>query len=121
ATRAFWPTAPLDRDRHRMLEQTCDTIVYSAGDTPTTVMTQWEAIDEFGWRHFGDTFADNERSPEQMARDFPEHHLGRQPISHYGNEYDVSYAVMLQGLRRAEPAWLWVADVLCRHYADICI
>ncbi len=26
----------------------------------TTIQTQWEQIDEFGWRHFGDTFADNE-------------------------------------------------------------
>ena len=121
ATRAFWPTSQLDRNAHRMLEQTCDTLVHAAGSTPTTVMTQWETIDEFGWRHFGDTFADNERSPEQMAADFPEHHLGRQPISHFGNEYDVSYAVMLQGLRRSDPEWMWMADVLCRHYADICI
>lgn len=120
-TCAFWPTAPLNRDQHRMLEQTCDPFVNAAGNTPTTVLTQWETIDEFGWRHFGDTFADNERAPEAMARDFAEQHFGRQPISHYGNEYDVSYAVMLQGLRRADPTWMWMADVLCRHYADICI
>lgn len=121
ATSAFSPTSPLDRNRHAMLEQTCDTFVYPAGGTGATVISQWEQIDEFGWRHFGDTFADNESSPEQMVRDFPEHHFGRQPISHYGNEYDVSYAVMLQGLRRADPSWMWMADVLCRHYADICI
>lgn len=122
ATRAFWPTGHLDREQHRMLEQTCDTFVYPAGNTGSTVMTQWEVIDEYGWRHFGDAFADNEDSPEPMIRDFPEHYVNRrQPISHYGNEYDVSYAVMLQGLRRGDPAWMWMADVLCRHYADICI
>ena len=29
--------------------------------------------------------------------------------------------VMLQGLRRGEPRWIWLADVMSRHYADICI
>jgi hypothetical protein len=120
-TRAFWPTAPLDREKFEMLEQTCDTFVYPVGKRQASVVTKWEQIDEFGWRHFGDTFADNEGSPAKMAEDFPEHHFGRQPISHYGNEYDVNYGVMLQGLRRSDPKWMWLADVICRHYADICI
>jgi len=33
----------------------------------------------------------------------------------------VSYTVPLQGLRRADAKWMWLADVLCRHYADICV
>lgn len=121
ATRAFWPTGPLDRKRFGMLEQTCDTFVYPVGGGRASVITKWDQIDEFGWRHFGDTFADNEVSPAKMVRDFPEHHFGHQPISHFGNEYDVNYGVMLQGLRRGDPRWMWMADVLCRHYADICI
>ena len=121
ATRAFWPTGPLDRERFEMLEQTCDTFVYPVGGGRASVITKWDQIDEFGWRHFGDTFADNEVSPGRMVEDFPEHHFGRQPISHFGNEYDVNYGVMLQGLRRGDPRWMWMADVLCRHYADICI
>ena len=120
-TRVFWPTAPLDRERFQTLEQTCDTFVYPLGGRKASVITMWDAIDEYGWRHFGDTFADNEASPSQMVQDFPRHHLGRQPISHFGNEYDVCYGVMLQGLRRADPRWMWMADVLCRHYADACI
>lgn len=121
ATRTFWPTAPIDRRNYTMLEQTCDSFVYTVGRRGESVITKWEQIDEYGWRHFGDTFADNEGSSPRMARDHPEHHFGRQPISHYGNEYDVCYGVMLQGLRRADPNWMWLADVLCRHYADICI
>ena len=121
ATRAFWPTGPIDRTQFGALEQTCDTFVEPLGTAQASVMTKWDEIDEYGWRHFGDTFADNERSPEPMRRDFPEHHLGRQPISHFGNEYDVNYGVMLQGLRRRDPRWMWMADVMCRHYADICI
>jgi hypothetical protein len=121
ATRAFWPTGPLDRENFQALEQTCDTFVDPEGEGGASVITQWEQIDEFGWRHFGDTFADNEAAPEEMVRDFPEHHFGRQPLSHFGNEYDVNYGVLLQGLRRSDPRWMWLADVMCRHYADICI
>ena len=121
ATRAFWPTAPLDRGRFPALEATCDAFVDPLGERGESVITKWEQIDEFGWRHFGDTFADNESAPAEMVRDFPEHHFGSQPISHFGNEYDVAYGIMLQGLRRQDPRWMWLADVLCRHYADICI
>jgi len=121
ATRAFWPTGPLDRENYSRLEQTGDAFVAPVGEAGESVITKWEQIDEFGWRHFGDTFADNEVAPEEMVRDFPEHHFGRQPISHFGNEYDVNYGVLLQGLRRGDPRWLWLADVMCRHYADICI
>ncbi len=120
-TRAFWPTGPLDRDAHPLIERTCDTFVVPVGKARASVMSQWELIDEYGWRHFGDTLADNETSPATMVRDFPEHFVGGRPISHYGNEYDVAYTVLLQGLRRADPDWMWLADILCRHYADICI
>ncbi len=121
ATRAFWPTGPLDRERFKMLEQTCDAFVDAAGGQGASVISKWDEIDEFGWRHFGDTFADNEGSPAKMREDFPQHHPGGRPISHFGNEYDVNYGVMLQGLRRGDPRWMWMADVMCRHYADVCI
>lgn len=121
ATRAFWPTGPLDRSRRSMLEQTCDTFVYPLGSRNASVIGMWEEIDEYGWRHFGDTFADNENAPMQMMKEHPDHFVKGRPISHYGNEYDVNYGVILQGLRRGDPNWMWLADVLCRHYADICI
>jgi hypothetical protein len=121
ATRAFWPTGPLDRQNYGMLEQTCDTFVYPVGSRKASVIGMWEEIDEYGWRHFGDTFADNENSPMQMMKDHPEHFVGGRPISHYGNEYDVNYGVILQGLRRGDPNWMLLADVMCRHYADICV
>ena len=121
ATRAFWPTGPLNRQEFTRLEQTCDTFVYANGAQQKSMLTQWDRIDEYGWRHFGDSLADNEASPKQMMLDFPDHHVDGRPISHFGNEYDVNYGVLLQGLRRADPRWMWVADVKCRHYADICI
>jgi len=121
ATRALCPTGPIDRKNFPRLEKTCDSFVQAAGPSGQSMLTQWERIDEFGWRHFGDSFADNEGSPAAMQQDFPLHHVDGRPISHYGNEYDVNYGILLQGLRRADPQWMWVADVKCRHYADICI
>ncbi len=121
ASNAFWPSTPLDRSRYAKLEDTCDAAVSPRGGSRATIQAKWEEIDEFGWRHFGDTFADNERAPPAMVSDFPEHHIGSMPISHFVNEYDVISAVMLQGIRRGNPAWMWMADVLARHHGDICI
>jgi hypothetical protein len=121
ASNAFWVTAPLDRRKFAALEETCDAAVRPGPAGPDTIQTKWEIIDEFDWRHFGDTFADNEAAPAQMVKDFPAHHPGGRPISHYVNEYDVIYTLMVQGLRRGDAAWMWMADVMSRHHADICI
>jgi hypothetical protein len=120
ASHCFWPSAPLDRDTYGKLEQTCDIAVHPRGGNRTT-QTQWEVIDEYGWRHFGDTFADNEGAPAKMRKDFPEHHPGGRPISHFVNEYEGIYSIMLHGLRRGDPKWMWMADVMARHHADICV
>ena len=61
ASNAFWITAPLDRQAHEAMEESCDAFVHPSGDRAETVQSKWEQIDEYGWRHFGDTFADNER------------------------------------------------------------
>ncbi len=121
-SRAFWPTAPLDRKSYEKLEDTCDAAVYPRGRRRETFIKQWDVIDEYGWRHFGDTFADNERASAAMVREFPDHHVtGNLPISHFVNEYEPIYAVMVQGLRRADAKWMWLADVMARHHADICV
>jgi hypothetical protein len=120
-TGAFWLTAPLNRQKYGKLEETCDAAVHPRGGSPKTILNQWETIDEYGWRHFGDTFADNEPAPAAMIKAYPEHHVGRLAISHYVNEYEVYRAFLLHGIRRADPKWLWAFDVMARHHADICI
>ena len=121
ASNCFWPSAPLDRTKYKKLEETCDIAVYPRGGSPETMQTRWEFIDEYDWRHFGDTFADNENAPAKMRKDFPEHHPGGRPISHFVNEYEGIYSIMLHGLRRGDPKWMWMADVMSRHHADICV
>lgn len=69
-----------------------------------------ELIDEFGWRHYGDLYADHEavRAP------------GSEPfISHYNNQYDGVEACLLWFLRSGDRRWFDIADPLARHVMDI--
>ncbi len=69
-----------------------------------------EIVDEFGWRHFGDFWADHE-----AAR-----HDGETPlISHYNNQYDMVGGFGIQFLRSADGRWLELMRQLARHVVDI--
>src|SRR5262249_28186172 len=49
---------------------------------PTSLVSRREIIDEYGWRHFGEIYADHEGA----------YYQGPAPvISHYNNQYDVIY------------------------------
>src|SRR5205085_12422352 len=72
--------------------------------------SQREVIDEFGWRHFGEVYADHEAA----------YYQGTAPvISHYNNQYDVIYGTLLQYLQTGEPSWAELFDPLARHVMDI--
>lgn len=69
-----------------------------------------ELIDEYGWRNFGDVYADHEAV----------HHKGPGLfISHYNNQYDVVLGTLLQGFRSSDPRWLELSRDLARHVVDI--
>jgi hypothetical protein len=69
-----------------------------------------EIIDEYGWRNFGELYADHEAIG----------HEGPQPlVSHYNNQYDCIYGALFQFVRTGEPRWFILADQLCRHVTDI--
>lgn len=69
-----------------------------------------ETVDEYGWRHFGDLYADHEAV----------RHGGPQPmISHYNNQYDFILAAGIQFLRCAESDWRSLMDDAARHCIDI--
>lgn len=85
-------------------------ILRSALDGPNSFAAKAEAIDEFGWRHFGDLYADHEAV---FATAPP-------PItSHYNNQYDPLAGMALQWMRTGEPAWFHAMDRLARHVVDI--
>ncbi|HAT41961.1 MAG TPA: hypothetical protein DCS87_09605 [Rheinheimera sp.] len=70
-----------------------------------------EIIDEYGWRNFGDLFADHE------SLYVPN---GQAPfISHYNNQYDPIYGFAKQFLLTGDSRWFQLMDQLARHVADI--
>ncbi len=77
---------------------------------PGRFVLKRERIDEYGWRHFGDVYADHETV----------FHRGDQPlVSHYNNQYDAILAFLHQYLRTADPRWWELGRDLTRHVADI--
>ena len=68
-------------------------LVDLALDGGDTLAGKRETVDEYGWRHFGDVWADHE-----AAR-----HDGETPlISHYNNQYDVVAGCATQYLRSGD-------------------
>lgn len=69
-----------------------------------------EIIDEYGWRNFGELYADHEAVG----------HEGPSPlVSHYNNQYDGIYGFLMQYMSTGDARWLKQADQLCRHVRDI--
>lgn len=88
-------------DPTRLYEQ----LVAAAIDGDDTFLVKRERIDEYGWRHFGDLYADHENG------DVP----GRQLVSHYNNQYDALLGLQLQALRHSDHRWWHQAHDLARH------
>lgn len=86
-----------------------DLLVAAAMDGPDSFAAKREAIDEYGWRHFGDLYADHENG------DTP----GRQLVSHYNNQYDAILGLTLQALRFGDHRWWAQAQDLAWHVARI--
>lgn len=70
-----------------------------------------EIIDEFGWRNFGDVFADHE-TLYQKEEEPPF-------ISHYNNQYDPIYGFARQFALTGDQRWFQLMDDLARHVVDI--
>ena len=69
-----------------------------------------ERVDEFGWRHFGDIYADHENR----------HFAGKNlVVSHYNNQYDLVLGFMSRWLLTGNLQWWQLADELARHVVDI--
>ena len=85
-------------------------VARSAIHGSNSILTRREQIDEYGWRHYGETWADHEQS----------YYDGTGPvISHYNNQFDVIQSALVQMLRSGDPAWFDVWEPLARHVSDI--
>jgi len=69
-----------------------------------------ERVDEFGWRNFGELYADHEASGYKGTELF---------ISHYNNQYDPLYGFIYQFLLTGNHKWFELADDLAKHITDI--
>jgi hypothetical protein len=85
-------------------------LVNAAIEGPEAFAVKRERIDEYGWRHFGDLYADHETVK----------HAGPQPlISHYNNQYDAIAGFACQFFGSADLRWLAAMEDLARHVVDI--
>ncbi len=69
-----------------------------------------EMIDEYGWRNFGELYADHETAGYQGTESF---------VSHYNNQYDPIYGLIRQFLLTGDDRWFELADDLAKHVKDI--
>lgn len=80
-------------------------------DGPNNFFAKREVIDEYGWRNFGDLFADHETLYQ---------HPDEKPlISHYNNQYDAIYGFARQFARTGDKRWFELMDDLAGHVKDI--
>ncbi len=69
-----------------------------------------EVVDEYGWRNFGEVYADHEAIG----------HTGEMPfVSHYNNQYDQIYGFLKEFIASGEPKWFELMDDLATHVYDI--
>jgi len=69
-----------------------------------------EIIDEYGWRNFGDIFADHEAVHAYDKSKF---------ISHYNNQFDVVYGAGINFLRTQDSRWHELMYHYAKHVIDI--
>jgi hypothetical protein len=86
---------------------TADRIVQTAVEGDHSFFAKRETIDEYGWRHFGEVYADHEAVL----------HPGL--IAHYNNQYDVVLGASAHYARSGDLRWFMLMRDLARHVVDI--
>ncbi len=79
----------------------------------TSFFSKRERIDEYGWRNFGDAFADHESAYRDSE------HPNDLFVSHYNNQYDMIYGLGVQYLTGGDAKYLELMQDLARHVIDI--
>ena len=101
---AYVAPASIDSDdRYRRL-------IAEALDGPDSFVAKRERIDEYGWRNFGDLYADHENPFSGAAEPI---------VSHYNNQYDAVHGFACQLMRTGDERWRRQMHELAMHVADI--
>lgn len=91
-------------------DPTYQSYVNRALDTVRGFAAKREWIDEFGWRNFGDLYADHEAVFHQQVAPL---------VSHYNNQYDAVAGFAVQFFRTGDERWRSLMVDLARHVIDI--
>ncbi len=91
-----------------------DALVNTAIMGADTFEQRREGIDEYGWRNFGELYADHESVTPHSATGNP-----RWLVSHYNNQYDPIAGFITRFLQTADVRWWTLANDLAGHVADI--
>jgi hypothetical protein len=87
-----------------------DRLIDGAVNGNHTFFDRREIIDEYGWRNFGDLYADHEAVGQKGERPL---------VAHYNNQYDVIYGAIIQYVRSGNVRWFQLLDDLAKHVIDI--
>lgn len=82
-------------------------LVNAAIESPASFILKREAIDEYGWRHFGDIHADHEAVREPGL------------VSHYNNQYDAIAGFATRFCQTGDRRWWTLLEDLAEHVVDI--
>ena len=106
STGAVARLTPKSDDPHTLYLQLVDAAIEGSD----TFEHKREVIDEYGWRHFGEIYADHEavfhKGPNRL-------------VSHYNNQYDPIAGCALQFLRSGDWRWWLLMHELALHVRDI--
>jgi hypothetical protein len=91
-------------------------LVRAAIEGEDTFEKKRELVDEYGWRHFGDIYADHEAVNPRAGRGSPD---PAPFVSHYNNQYDPLAGFALQFLRSGDFRWWSAMEELASHVIDI--
>jgi hypothetical protein len=105
-TKAIPYFCPATSDPHSRLTK----LLAEASEGDSSLTAKRDAIDEYGWRNFGEQWADHEAAYYDGSNTI---------ISHYNNQFDSVYGGLLQLARTGDAAWFELFDPLARHVSDI--
>ncbi len=86
------------------------TIIQQGLDGDNNFFIKREVVDEYGWRNFGDLYADHETDNYSGPDIF---------VSHFNNQYDPIFGFLKQYFQSGDVRWFKLADDLARHVTDI--
>ena len=87
-----------------------ETLIQEVVSGTNSFFNRRDVIDEYGWRNFGEIYADHEAIG----------YLEKPPlISHYNNQYDFIYSAIRQYALKGDSRWFELMDDLAHHLVDI--